>query len=76
MKAIVRFYDISWDTSSDSDTDETDLPAEVIMAVEAVEADVEDGGAEYIQDCGANLLSDQCGWCVNSFKFTFQLGFH
>ena len=52
----VNFYNIDWDT----DGEEIDLPTDVILTVdEDVEVDLE----------GADLLSDEYGFCVNSFNF-------
>ena len=52
----VNFYNIDWDT----DGEEIDLPTDVILTVdEDVEVSLE----------GADLLSDEYGFCVNSFNF-------
>ena len=55
MKKI-NFYNIDWDT----DGEEIDLPTDVILTVDVdVEISLE----------GADLLSDEYGFCVNSFNF-------
>lgn len=52
----INFYNIDWDT----DGEETDLPTDVILTVgEGIEVSLE----------GADLLSDEYGFCVNSFNF-------
>ena len=52
----VNFYNIDWDT----DGEEIDLPTDVILTVdEDVDVSLE----------GADLLSDEYGFCVNSFTF-------
>ena len=52
----VNFYNIDWDT----DGEEIDLPTDVILTVDE-DVDVSLGGA--------GLLSDEYGFCVNSFNF-------
>jgi hypothetical protein len=60
----VRFFNIDWDTSDNSDelaaTDAPELPEEVIL-------DVPEGTD--LENEGADILSDQYGFCVNSFNF-------
>ena len=52
----VNFYNIDWDT----DGEEIELPTDIILTVdEDFEIDLE----------GADLLSDEYGFCVNSFSF-------
>ena len=52
----VNFYNIDWDT----DGEEIDLPTDLVLTVdEDVEVSLE----------GADLLSDEYGFCVNSFNF-------
>ena len=52
----VNFYNIDWDT----DGEEIDLPTDVVLTVDKdVEVSLE----------GADLLSDEYGFCVNSFSF-------
>ena len=52
----VNFYNIDWDT----DGEEIDLPTDVVLTVDKdVEVSLE----------GADLLSDEYGFCVNSFNF-------
>ena len=52
----INFYNIDWDT----DREETDLPTDIILTVgEDIEVSLE----------GADLLSDEYGFCVNSFNF-------
>jgi hypothetical protein len=53
----VKFYDIEWDTDGD---DDIDLPEVVVMDVE------EDTDIPYR---GADLLSDEYGFCVYAFDF-------
>ena len=52
----VNFYNIDWDT----DGEEIDLPTDIILTV--------DEDAEISLE-GADLLSDEYGFCVNSFNF-------
>lgn len=52
----VNFYNIDWDT----DGEEIDLPTDVILTVDE-DIDV------FLE--GADLLSDEYGFCVNSFSF-------
>mgnify|MGYP006886080720 CR=1 FL=1 len=52
----VRFSNIHWDT----DGEEVDLPTEVTMNVED-DLDVE------LQ--GADVLSDEYGWCIFGFNY-------
>ena len=52
----VNFYNIDWVT----DGEEIDLPTDILLEVD------EDFMVEYD---GANLLSDEYGFCVNSFTF-------
>ena len=52
----INFYNIDWDT----DGEEIDLPTDVILTVDVdVKVSLE----------GADLLSDEYGFCVNSFSF-------
>ena len=52
----VNFYNINWDT----DGENINLPTDIILTVdEDVEVSLE----------GADLLSDEYGFCVNSFSF-------
>ena len=53
-----RVYDIDWDT--DGEIIEA-LPTETTVELEDDE--------DEIDLCGADLLSDKYGWCVNSFSF-------
>lgn len=58
MKKI-HFYDIRWDTDGES-VDETELPKSVTLEVDDdVDIDLE----------GADILSDEFGWCVLGFNF-------
>ena len=50
-----RLFDIDWDT----DGEDVDLPSEVIVEI--------DDDQDIVYD-GADALSDQYGWCVNSFE--------
>jgi hypothetical protein len=52
----VRFYDIKWDT----DGENPDLPV-------ATEIVLDDRTNVLLE--GADVLSDQYGWCVSSFGF-------
>lgn len=54
---LFRFFNIHWETDGESDLD---LPTEAFFDV-PVDEDVLEVGAE--------LLSDQFGWLVNSFDF-------
>ena len=57
----VRFYDISWDTSDNSDdTTPPDLPNECCLDVDD---DVD------LEESGADKLSDEFGFCVYSFNY-------
>jgi hypothetical protein len=55
-KIKVKFYNIDWDTEGQ----DIDLPNQVTLEI-TENFDLE--------QCGANLLSDQYGYCVNSFIF-------
>jgi len=55
----IRFMDIKWDTDGHSPKD-LGLPEEVILPVgDEVDLDTE----------GADVLSDEYGWCVFSFDW-------
>lgn len=56
----VRFYDIKWDT----DETEIELPSELTL-----EVDDEDGSPDALNEFGADLLSDEKGYCVESFSW-------
>ena len=61
----VRFFDIDWDTDGESQT-ELGLPTECVLEVaDDTELPVD----------GADCLSNEWGWCVNSFDFEFLLRF-
>ena len=52
----VNFYNISWDT----DGEDTELPTDLILSVdEDIDISLE----------GADILSDEYGFCVNHFNF-------
>lgn len=53
---FVRFYNIEWDT----DGEKVDLPSEITFEVDD-DFDVENKGAD--------LLSDNLGWCIRTFNF-------
>lgn len=58
---MVRFYDIEWDREADGEQDtETELPSAVTREVP------DDFG---IDERGADLLSDEFGFCVFGFRF-------
>ena len=52
----VRFFNIDWDT----DGEEVNLPTEIRIIVE--------NGVD-VENDGADILSDNYGWCVNSFSY-------
>lgn len=52
----VRFFNIEWDT----DDHEADLPAGIILEVDS---------ALDVAYQGADVLSDEFGWCVIGFEF-------
>ncbi len=60
---IINFFNIVWDTSTESDEDEDcdppDLPTECHL-----EVDEED-----LDEVGAAILSDKYGWGVYSFEW-------
>lgn len=61
----VHFYNIKWDTTDDEHPDgqDVDLPDEVMLDVDSdVDLDTE----------GADVLSNQYGWCVFSFDCEVQ----
>lgn len=58
MKKI-HFFNIKWDTDGEP-VDETELPTSIIMKVDFdIDIDTE----------GADVLSDEFGWCVLGFNF-------
>ena len=65
----VQFRSIEWDTETD-DGDDTpvDLPKEVTRKVEGQWASVEEAGS-FVEEQGADILSDAFGWCVHGFDF-------
>ena len=56
-----RAYDIDWDVSPEDIADGVELPNEVFVEVPEDEAVPDD----YITD----YLSDEYGWCVNSYQY-------
>jgi hypothetical protein len=64
----VRFFDIDWETDGGTPAD-CGLPIECMLDVDdesAADYDTIDG---YLEEEGANLLSDRYGFLVNSCKF-------
>ena len=59
----VRFTNIQWDTDGMS-LEACELPTETIL-----EVDQEEDMNQYLEDEGANLLSDQYGFCVDGCSF-------
>lgn len=60
----IQCYDIEWDTDDD---DEIDLPERVLLII-----DDEDEIEEYLENADEfieNKLSDDYGWCINSFDY-------
>jgi hypothetical protein len=67
----VRFFNIQWDTESNGKTYSPralGLPVEVVREVDP---DDMDGMTfdEYMNQEGADLLSDQFGWCVYGYDY-------
>jgi hypothetical protein len=63
----IKFFDIDWDTSTDSDeyenVDAPILPDEVTLDVEEdIDVDLE----------GADILSDKYGFCIHAFSWDYD----
>ncbi len=62
----VRFFDIEWET----DGEEVDLPTECVLEVdEEVPESLDMDLATFLNEEGANLLSDAFGWLVQGFQW-------
>lgn len=59
MTKTIKFTNIDYDT----DGEKVDLPSELTIEVEDDEIDPSNEGAD--------LISDETGWCVNHFDWEF-----
>lgn len=68
----VHCYDIQWNTESDDEGLDapTDLPEEVTLFIRE-SFDTPEALEAYIEEHGADLLSDEHSWLVESFEFDF-----
>jgi hypothetical protein len=67
MNTKVKFYDIDYDTDGES----IDLPKEIHTTLDEMEYNNGDID-EFINEYGAEHISNTTGWCVNSFSFNVE----
>jgi hypothetical protein len=66
MQLKIKYFDIQWDT----DNEEVELPTEVELVADVGDDELEGITVEeWVAENGADLLSDDYGWCVSAYNF-------
>ena len=63
-QVTVEFFDIEWDVDTDGEQEAPTLPSQVTRTFAGSRKEVK----KMVEDRGADILSDEFGWCIHSLE--------